>query len=448
MRQFYNARERDFGALMRRTEGRCVAFPDQELPSGASPARCRVGFEVDLDGKVRLLVDRNIRYDGPSESVARWLQDGAIEMADAATMHRWIRRELEPTFAPASGDGPDPGRARAVRRAEDLTCLDEIELETPETEATHIDAAELEEVLKRSIRGQDAAVATLAGAVSRHLARPRPRRPLSALSIGATGVGKTATAQALPGALEELAPRSGYRFLRLDMNEFQERHRVSQLLGAPAGYIGHGDGSELIEALSEDGRVVVLFDEIDKAHPSVLRVLMNAMDAGRISGGSVGAADGAVDCRRAIFLFTSNLLDERQLERLQGRTSDDADPGEVQAACRRAVSAAGMRSELVGRLGTMLVYGPLDARARSEIVTLSVARVADEYGLNVQRVAPETVEALLGHVATTRFGARPDEYLVDRLLGASFAAAAQSRQLDVEVRGTGPFECVAPSTAA
>src|SRR5205807_2293117 len=101
-------------------------------------------------------------------------------------------------------------------------------------------------------------------------------------AVGPSGVGKTRTAEAMAQVLREVdEDNEAYQFLRLDMTEYQEAHRVSQLIGAPQGYIGHGEGSQLIDALRANRRTIVLFDEIEKAHPAILRVLMNAMDAGR-----------------------------------------------------------------------------------------------------------------------------------------------------------------------
>ena len=106
-------------------------------------------------------------------------------------------------------------------------------------------------------------------------------------AVGPSGVGKTRAAEALAQALNGLLEAgAGYQFLRLDMAEYQESHRVSQLLGAPQGYVGHGEGSQLLDTLAANPRTIVLFDEIEKAHPSILRVLMNAMDAGRLSSSS------------------------------------------------------------------------------------------------------------------------------------------------------------------
>ena len=103
--------------------------------------------------------------------------------------------------------------------------------------------------------------------------------------------GKTKTVEVLAEILSELHSDGEYQYLRLDMSEYQEAHRVSQLIGAPQGYVGHGESSQLLDALRSSSKTIVLFDEIEKAHPAILKVLMNAMDAGRLSSASGTGAD-------------------------------------------------------------------------------------------------------------------------------------------------------------
>ncbi|MDQ3181832.1 MAG: AAA family ATPase [Acidobacteriota bacterium] len=163
----------------------------------------------------------------------------------------------------------------------------------------------------------------LSSRVSRHLARSNPRRPTTVFAVGPTGVGKTQTAETLARSLSRLMPnRQNFHFLRLDMSEYQERHRVSQLLGAPQGYIGYGEGAQLLDALAMYPRCVVLFDEIEKAHPDILRTLMNAMDAGRISSPHQNNGNRQIDCRKAIFCFTSNLESSGILQELKAVKDD------------------------------------------------------------------------------------------------------------------------------
>ena len=186
----------------------------------------------------------------------------------------------------------------------------------------YLDEEVLFQQLHKRILGQDDALKGLAAVMVRHLARQRPARPAVIFAVGPSGVGKTRTAEVMAQVLREFDDENnGYQFLRLDMTEYQEAHRVSQLIGAPQGYIGHGDGSQLADSLRANPRTIVLFDEIEKAHSAILRVLMNAMDAGRLSTAARSADGREIDCRHAVFMFTSNMDAKSILDELQSRSA-------------------------------------------------------------------------------------------------------------------------------
>jgi ATP-dependent Clp protease ATP-binding subunit ClpC len=233
---------------------------------------------------------------------------------------------------------------------------------------------------------------------------------------------------------------NAYGFLRLDMAEYQEKHRVSQLLGAPQGYVGYGDSAQLTEALSSRPRMFVLFDEIEKAHPDVIRALMNAMDAGRLSSSQSQNGSHEIDCRYAIFYFTSNLAAGAIIQEVTTRRASEYFD-DIDAVCQRQLQRAGMAQELVGRISTFLMFGLLSGRARAEIAALAVLRVGDEYGLSVSRVEPSVISTVLQEAGDGSLGARPDEYLIDELLGAAFARARSDGLEDGVVVTGPPFRC-------
>lgn len=144
-----------------------------------------------------------------------------------------------------------------------------------------------------------------------------------------------------------------------------------------------------------------------------------------------------------MFLFTSNLEAGAILAELETGNAF-ADPVAVDAVCRNWIRAAGVAPELVGRIGCFLVFRPLSEQARVEIVTITIARVAEEYGLTVGYIAPSVVACILNQVRTDQFGTRPYEYLVDDLLGPAFVQAARAKiGSRVSVRGESSFECAA-----
>jgi ATP-dependent Clp protease ATP-binding subunit ClpA len=259
------------------------------------------------------------------------------------------------------------------------------------------------------------------------------------LAVGTTGVGKTQTALAVSEALKISDPNVG--FVRLDMCEYQEAHRVSQLFGAPPGYVGYGDRTALIDTLIDHPRTVVLFDEIEKAHSSVIQSLMNAMDAGRIALAAPRAQTCEVDCCRAVFFFTSNLMADAILDDMAGKDAYN-NPALIDEICRKHFRASGVAPELVGRIRHFIVFRPLSLDARSEILSLAVTRIAEEYGLAIRRIAPGALLSLLSQSGDTSYGARPDEYLVDRMLGDCFAEAASLHAGSPVELLNQPFRCV------
>jgi hypothetical protein len=452
MRQFLRGSDTAFADLEQRARRACVIFRDQEMPPGAQPPRARVGFEVDpRDGSALLLVDRGVHYAGPYEEVREWLTNGSLRFPDFAALRHWLREVLALAYGPweTSPTPQTPPPQPVFHSPEELTNLEEVQAQAvPLDRPLYLDEEALFHELARQVRGQDQALRLLARRVCRHLARRHPRRPATFFAIGPTGVGKTRTAEVLPQALRTLiSSGQRYSYLRLDMPEYQERHRVSQLLGAPQGYIGYGEGAQLIDALVANPRTVVLFDEIEKAHPNILRTLMNAMDAGRLSTPASTAQGREIDCRYAIFFFTSNLDATAILRDLEVQNAFENE-AVVDRVCRGHLQAAGIAPELVGRIGYFLVFRPLTPKARTEIMTLAVARVAAEYGLEVVYIEPQVIGELLERARTGDFGARPDEYLADEVLGACFArTAAAGLQGPVVVRGKGTYWCE-PATPA
>jgi hypothetical protein len=446
MRQFLYAGDLSFAALEQQATGACIVFREQTMPPGSRPATARVGFEVnEQDRSATLLVDRGIQFAASGDdSVSRWLSEGKLTFPSFRELRRWIQNDLRARYD--SSYSPTPGRNQdsSLMTAGELTDLEAVVHHLPaDSDVVHLDEEDLFRRLAGRIRGQNHAIRLMARHVRRHLARKTPRRPATLMALGPTGVGKTSSAEYLPTALQsQLTCGGAYNYLRLDMSEYQERHRISQLLGAPQGYVGYGDGAQLVDTLAANPRTVVLFDEIEKAHPDILRTLMNAMDAGRLSAASASGGGRQIDCRRAIFIFTANLDATGILQELENRDAF-GNRATVDSVCRNRLRSAGLAPELVGRIGCFLVFRPLDRKARAEVVTLAIARVAEEYGLRVTRIDPTAVADILRMCPAVGFGARPDEYFIDELLGPCFGvAAATGSDEPMAVIAGPPLQCV------
>ncbi len=429
MLRFITGPQAAWDDLAQRARRACVVFSDCQLPPGCVPPTARVGFEINPSGEAILFVDRGIGYRGDSNTVRAWLQAGEKRFPDSGRLRAWIQGELGPLYqqdadvpsaSPASASSASAPTGRMRRQPGDLTDLDAITSTTTAHAAAVVEESDLLRELKTRVYGQDKALEVAARRVSRHVGRSQPRRPATVFAIGPTGVGKTRTAEALAESLGKLLDGRWSSFVRLNMNEYQERHRVSQLLGAPPSYVGYGEGTHLIDQLAAQPESIVLFDEIEKAHPDILVTLMSAMDTGELSSAAPTARGRVIDCRRAVFFFTSNIDAAGAIAELD---AVDGQGESVDTVCRRHLAASGIRPELVGRIGAFLVFRPLSARARAEIATAALARVAAEYGLTVERIDPEIVSKIVSR-PYDELGARPDEYYIDDMLGAAFARYA------------------------
>lgn len=299
----------------------------------------------------------------------------------------------------------------------DLTDLNFVRRELDQQAEPHIiSSEEIFTKLNQKIFGQEHAVKAMSETVARHIARKQPKRPAVIFSVGSSGVGKTKTVEVLAEILSELHSDGEYQYLRLDMSEYQEAHRVSQLIGAPQGYVGHGESSQLLDALRSSSKTIVLFDEIEKAHPAILKVLMNAMDAGRLSSASGTGADHQVDCRQSIFIFTSNLDAKNILSDLRNRQAFGDSHIEDQI-CRQRLLLVGIPSEIIGRIRQFLVYVPITEQGRAEILLSTIVEIAEEYGLKVKFIDPSLVVELMKNNASAHFGARTDRVKIESLLG-------------------------------
>ncbi|MEL7486687.1 MAG: ATP-dependent chaperone ClpB [Pseudomonadota bacterium] len=256
---------------------------------------------------------------------------------------------------------------------------------------------QMEAALGRRVVGQREAVAAVSAAVRRARAGLQdPNRPMgSFLFLGPTGVGKTELTKALAGFLFD----DDAAIARIDMSEFMEKHSVARLIGAPPGYVGYEEGGVLTEKVRRRPYQVILFDEIEKAHPDVFNVLLQVLDDGRLTDGQ----GRTVDFRNTLIILTSNLGAEHLANQPDGEDSEAVRP-EVMAAVR-----ARFRPEFLNRLDEMILFHRLSRGHMDAIVDIQVARLQsllDERKMTVT-LSPEA-RAWLGDAGYDPvYGARP-----------------------------------------
>ena len=257
----------------------------------------------------------------------------------------------------------------------------------------------LDETLHKRVVGQDEAVQAVTEAIQRSRAGIQdPNRPIgSFLFLGPTGVGKTELAKTLAQALFD----DENNLVRIDMSEYMEKFSVSRLIGAPPGYVGYEEGGQLTEAVRRKPYSVVLFDEVEKAHPDVFNVLLQVLDDGRITD----SQGRTVDFKNTILILTSNLGSEYLLDGVNADgTIDENAKAQVQALLRRS-----FRPEFLNRLDEIVFYKPLTKENVTKIIDLQIDKLNSR--LEDQQIKVELTQAAKETIVDAsydpQYGARP-----------------------------------------
>lgn len=296
----------------------------------------------------------------------------------------------------------------------------------------------LSQHVREEILGQDEAVGLLCKTASEHIAKVEPRHPLVLVAVGPTGTGKSESVQVLVTTLGELYPDAGYGMVRVNLSQYKEEHRISELFGSPPGYVGYNTKTNLVSALSKSPRQIILWDELEKAHPRVITALLSLLDNGSLSL-PAPLEDGTfeIDCRQSIHVFSTNLQWQAIYNELLAENAfSNAD--KVNAVCARAFVEAGEVTELVGRFRQFLFYKPLDEMTLRAIAEESVRKLAHEYGLEVSSCDPAIISLILRQEREESLGVRPIQAIVNRLLAPPLVAAikqgARGGQIAIHLR--------------
>ncbi len=271
----------------------------------------------------------------------------------------------------------------------------------------------LEEELHRRVVGQNEAIAAIADAVRRSRAGLNdPRRPIgSFIFLGTTGVGKTELAKALAEYLFD----DENMMTRIDMSEYQEKHTGSRLVGAPPGYVGYDEGGQLTEAVRRKPYSVVLFDEIEKAHPDVFNILLQVLDDGRLTDNK----GRLVNFKNTIIIMTSNMGSNVIRENFASITDGNHD--EVVEKTKEQVLEmlkSTIRPEFLNRIDEIIMFTPLNEREIQDIVGIqvnSIKKMLATNGVNLE-VTPSALSYLAKEGYNPEFGARPVKRVLQRMV--------------------------------
>ncbi len=311
-----------------------------------------------------------------------------------------LREKQEGWAGNREANAPEVRREDIARILEEWTGIPATNIVQEEAERL----LNLEAVLHERVVGQDEAVKAVAEAIRRARAGIKdPNRPVgSFIFLGPTGVGKTELARTLAEYLfgEEEA------MIRIDMSEYQEKHTVSRLVGAPPGYVGYEEAGQLTEQIRRRPYSVVLFDEIEKAHPDIFNTLLQILDDGRLTD----AQGRTVDFRNAVIIMTSNVGSQHLVsERQFGFTArEGVDFREMERRARNALEQT-FRPEFLNRVDEIIVFRPLAKEDVMQIVDIMLRRLNKH--LESQRISvevtPEAREFLASEGYDPKFGARP-----------------------------------------
>ena len=267
----------------------------------------------------------------------------------------------------------------------------------------------LEDELHKRVVGQDEAISTIANAIRRsRTGLSDGRRPIgSFLFLGTTGVGKTELAR----ALAEVMFDDEDMMVRIDMSEYQERHSISRLIGAPPGYVGYDESGQLTEAVRRKPYSIVLFDEIEKAHPDVFNTLLQVLEDGRLTDNKGRTAD----FKNTVIIMTSNMGSDVIRERLEGGPVTEYELDETKKAVLELLKQQ-VRPEFINRIDEIVMFRPLTKSQIREVVKIQLNNAAKM--LEKNEILISATDEAIDHLATIGYdpamGARPVKRVIQR----------------------------------
>ena len=355
--------------------GSSYEFEVCRMPDFCHPREVRLGFWRHGDDYL-LYFQPAVAYNGPDKRLRNFFGRGPVQRYASFDI---LASCLHGLKGEASVPRPDAGLYPLLRRE-----------------------------LEARVLGQAEAVRAAAFKLHCHICKREPLRPLSLIFYGPTGVGKSELGKAIAPVLNRCLGEDRYHPVWTELNTFTQAHSVYRLTGAPPGYVGYED-SPVLEAVRRHPYTVFMFDELDKAHPEVLKVLMSVLDEGRCAARREDAqGNRELDFRRCIFLFTTNAdlsngfrpgLGFAPPQKRQESTSPAPNSFAQQLyladeTARQAMVRSGVLREIAGRFNGLIGFRPLDREARAAVTVKQIAALGREYGLNIVEVDPGFAQAI------------------------------------------------------
>lgn len=392
-------RQTDLCAQSGRSYEFCCSFPPSCTPTEATLGFCRIG------SRYLLYTRPQVSYYGPIHALCEFFAPGMRSFPDFSTLTSRLRQIGRELCGQTTEEDDLPPLFRQIRSG-----------------------------LEQHVIGQEAAVEAAAFRLYTHLSKKSPARPLSLVLYGPTGTGKSELGKSIPSVLQRLFPQQRWQFIWTELNTFTEPHSVYRLTGSPPGYVGYDD-RPVFEAVRRNPYTVFMFDELDKAHPEVLKVFMSILDEGRCAARQEDPhGRRELDFRRCIFIFTTNFdLTGRKLSPgfaasspqrpceaaysplempLPRRLSDRDDQA------RRAMVHSGVLREIAGRFTGLIGFQIPDEASRLAITAKQISALGREFGLQIVSIAPDIVAAL---TPTDAFSARSTVAVLEGTLTPLFA---------------------------
>ncbi|HCC34153.1 MAG TPA: hypothetical protein DEQ02_00350 [Ruminococcaceae bacterium] len=469
--EFARASDRDYRALQQRIDAlpsrQALRFENCELPAGCLPAQATAGFYKESAYYV-IFLEGSVRYSGNNRAMTA-LSGGPHQFFETFCKMKRFFQALPSDSVPAA----QPNEITPTQE-NDLYDLDAVvnmdKISPPEKSVLSIpDYTVIQREMEKQIMGQEKAVATIAHQTFLHISKRSPRRPLSLICHGPTGTGKSETAKALAKILSRLG-RNTYTTVWTELNTFTEAHSVYRLTGSPPGYVGYDD-APVFEAAVHNPYTVFIFDELDKAHPEVLKTFMSVLDEGRCAARKELADHSReYDFRRCIFVFTSNfcLGNTANKGKFGFARTDDVENLRVQdsaveadyreeptdnsfdtltqriyrdtEAARKAFVETGVLREIASRFNCFVEFQELTDEAKIRILAKQVIATGLEYGIKLTHIAAPVMQSLINaSVAEDALTVRSYKSVVEGYLAAAFSEAG-TRHVGQSVRLEGSID--------